>query len=296
MDERQPGETGVIGGPWPGRSGKGKKSLERQVGGHLTVLVRNNVRVSGAGERAMMFAHGFGCDQAMWRLVAPAFEDRFKVVLFDHVGAGGSNLSAYDPAKYASLAGYADDIVEIGRELAFRDAVYVGHSVAAMMGVLASVHAPGLFGKLVLVGPSPRYIDDGDFHGGFNLAQINELLEVLAENHMGWSATMAPVIMGNPGRPELAGELAESFCRTDPVIARAFARATFMADNREDLALVRIPTLIVQCSDDVIAPTQVGDYVHRHIQGSELVRLRATGHCPNLSSPQETIDAIRAFV
>ena len=244
----------------------------------------------------MMFAHGFGCDQAMWRLVAPAFEDRFVTVLFDHVGSGGSDLSAYDPARYAGLAGYADDIVEIGRALALRDAVFVGHSVAAMMGVLAAIRAPGLFGKLVLVGPSPCYVNDGDYIGGFDLAQIEELLDVLADNHMGWSATMAPVIMGNPGRPELAAELADSFCRTDPAIARAFARATFLADNRADLALVRIPTLILQCSEDVIAPSQVGDYVHAHIAGSALVRLRATGHCPNLSAPAETIDAIRAFV
>ncbi len=262
----------------------------------MTVLSRNNVRVSGTGERAMMFAHGFGCDQAMWRLVAPSFTDRFRVVTFDHVGSGASDLAAYDPARYTQLAAYADDIVEIGRELAFRDAVFVGHSVAAMMGVLASVRTPELFDKLVLVGPSPRYIDDGDYRGGFDREQIEDLLDVLADNHMGWSATMAPVIMGNPDRPELAQELTESFCRTDPAIARVFARTTFTADNRADLACVRIPTLILQCSDDIIAPTQVGDYVHAQIAGSELVRLRATGHCPNLSSPQEIIEAIRAFV
>lgn len=243
-----------------------------------------------------MFAHGFGCDQAMWRLVAPLFTDRYRVVTFDHVGSGASDLAAYDPARYAQLTAYADDIIEIGQELAFRDAVFVGHSVGAMMGVLASVRAPELFGKLVLVGPSPRYIDDGDYRGGFDREQIEDLLDVLADNHMGWSATMAPVIMGNPDRPELAEELTESFCRTDPAIARVFARTTFMADNRADLACVRIPTLILQCSDDIIAPTQVGDYVHAQIAGSELVRLRATGHCPNLSSPQETIEAIRAFV
>jgi sigma-B regulation protein RsbQ len=244
----------------------------------------------------MVFAHGFGCDQAMWRLVAPAFEDDFKIVLFDHVGAGGSDLAAYRPNKYSDLGAYADDIVEIGRELGMRDAVYVGHSVGAMMGVLASARDPGLFGKLVLVGPSPRYIDDEGYRGGFDAAQIDELLDVLADNHLGWSATMAPVIMGNPDRPELAGELTESFCRMDPAIARAFARATFMGDNRADLGRVAVPTLILQCSDDMIAPLEVGDYVHRQIAGSQLVRLHATGHCPNLSAPAETIAAIRAFV
>lgn len=244
----------------------------------------------------MVFAHGFGCDQAMWRLVAPSFEDDFKVILFDHVGAGGSDISAYRPEKYATLEGYVDDIIEIGRELDLRNAVFVGHSVSAMMGVLASIQDPGLFDKLVLVGPSPRYIDDGDYRGGFNAAQIEELLDVLADNHAGWSGTMAPVIMGNPDRPELAGELTESFCRMDPAIAREFARMTFMGDNRTDLGAVAIPTLILQCSDDMIAPVQVGDYVHRRIPGSRLVRLRATGHCPNLSAPAETIAAIRAFV
>ena len=262
----------------------------------MTVLIRNNVRVSGKGDRAMMFAHGFGCDQAMWRLVAPSFEDRFKVVTFDHVGSGASDLAAYNPVKYAQLSAYADDIVQIGHELVFQDAIFVGHSVAAMMGVLASIRAPSLFGKLVLVGPSPRYINDGDYCGGFEQAQIEELLDVLADNHMGWSATMAPVIMGNPERPELAEELTESFCRSDPAIARTFARATFTADNRTDLAHVSIPTLILQCSDDVIAPTQVGAYVHANIAGSKWVHLRATGHCPNLSSPQETIKAIETFV
>lgn len=244
----------------------------------------------------MMFAHGFGCDQAMWRLVAPAFEDRFKVVLFDHVGAGGSDISAYRAEKYANLAGYADDIVEIGRELGLRQAVFVGHSVGAMMGVLASVRDHGLFSKLVLIGPSPRYVDDGDYHGGFQAAQIEELLDVLADNHAGWSATMAPVIMGNPDRPEFAAELSDSFCRMDPTVARGFARATFMGDNRADLGKVKVPTLILQCSDDMIAPPQVGDYVHRHIAGSRLVRLRAVGHCPNLSAPAETIAAIQNFV
>lgn len=244
----------------------------------------------------MVFAHGFGCDQVMWRLVAPAFEDRFKVVLFDHVGAGGSDLSAYQPDKYADLAGYADDIVEIGRELGLRDAIFVGHSVASMMGILASIRDPGLFGKLVLVGPSPRYIDDGDYRGGFDAVQIEELLDVLADNHAGWSASMAPVIMGNADRPELASELNDSFCRTDPAIARMFARAFFMADNRMDLGKVAVPTLILQCSDDMIAPSHVGDYVHRHIADSNLVRMRAKGHCPNLSAPQETIAAIQAFV
>jgi sigma-B regulation protein RsbQ len=244
----------------------------------------------------MIFAHGFGCDQNMWRFVAPVFESDFKTVLFDHVGAGHSDLSAYDPKKYGSLDGYADDLIEIGRELNLSGAVFVGHSVSAMIGVLASLKAPDLFESLVLVGPSARYINDHDYVGGFSAEQINELLDFLASNYMGWSAAMAPAIMGNSDRPELGEELTNSFCRTDPEIAKAFARVTFMSDNRADLSKVKARTLVLQCSEDLIAPTEVGRYVHEHIQGSEMVMMRATGHCPNLSAPEETIAAIRAFV
>ena len=246
----------------------------------MSALVRNNVQTSGTGPDAMVFAHGFGCDQNMWRYVSPAFEDSFKVILFDHVGAGGSDLKAYDPQKHSSLAGYADDVVEIGNQLDLKDAVFVGHSVSAMIGLLASLRAPGMFRSLVMVGPSPRYIDDESYIGGFKREQISELLDFLADNHMGWSTTMAPVIMGNPDRPELGAELTNSFCRTDPDIAKEFARVTFNSDNRADLAKVTIPTLILQCSEDVIAPLAVGEFMHREMANSKLVILKATGHCP----------------
>ncbi len=244
----------------------------------------------------MIFAHGFGCDQNMWRFVAPEFESDHRVILFDHVGAGASELSAYDPQRHGDLGGYADDVVEICEALDLTDAVFVGHSVSSMVGVLASARAPGRIGSLVLVGPSPRYIDDEGYRGGFSRDDIEELLASLDSNFLGWSSAMAPVIMGNTDRPELGEELTASFCRTDPEIAARFARVTFMSDNRADLAGVTIPTLVLQCSADVIAPPEVGDYVHRQIRGSHLVQLEATGHCPNLSAPQETIDAIRAFV
>jgi sigma-B regulation protein RsbQ len=262
----------------------------------MTVLERHNVNISGRGHRAMVFAHGFGCDQNMWRFVAPHFEDRFRVVLFDHVGAGGSDHLAYDPDKYASLDGYADDVVEIARALDISDGVFVGHSVSAMVGVLAAKRAPELFRDLVLVGPSPRYIDDGDYVGGFSEAQIHELLDFLDNNYMGWSQAMAPTIMGNPDRPELGEELTNSFCRTDPEIARRFARATFLSDNRSDLQGVTTRALVLQCSEDVIAPREVGEYVHRMLPNSQLVIMAATGHCPNLSAPDETVKAIQAFV
>ena len=262
----------------------------------MSVLQRNNVKVAGQGDRTIVFAHGFGCDQNMWRLVEPAFETQFQTVLFDHVGAGGSDLSAYDVEKYASLRGYADDLVEICRELGVKNAVFVGHSVSAMIGILASLADPGLISELVLVCPSPRYIDDGAYHGGFAAADIDDLLESLSDNHLGWSAMMAPVIMGNPERPELGAELTNSFCRTDPAIAKDFARVTFTSDNRADLAKVSARTLILQCKEDTIAPLEVGQYVRDHILGSELILLDATGHCPNLSAPLDVIAAIRAFV
>jgi len=263
----------------------------------MSCITKNNVKVSGRPEgQPMLFAHGFGCDQNMWRFVAPAFEAEHRVVLFDHVGAGGSDLTAYKPARYASLRGYADDVLAICRELDLQRVIFVGHSVSAMIGLLAAVEEPERFAKMVLIGPSPRYIDDGEYAGGFSREDIEGLLESLASNYLGWSSTMAPVIMGNPDRPELGAELTNSFCATDPEIARKFAHVTFTSDNRDDLGKVRVPALILQCADDVIAPAVVGDYVHEHLPGSTLVAMNATGHCPNLSAPAETIAAIRAFL
>jgi len=261
------------------------------------VLERNAVRVCGVPDgRPIVFAHGFGCDQGMWRFVAPDFEVDHRVVLFDQVGFGNSDLSAYDRDKYGSLRGYAADLVEICRELELTDVVFVGHSVSAMIGVLAFEQAPELFGALVMVGPSPRYVNDDDYTGGFSRADIAGLLDSLESNHLGWSAQMAPVIMGNPDRPELGEELTSSFCRTDPAVASQFARVTFLSDNRSDLSAVTVPTLVLQCSDDVIAPEVVGRYVHDAIPGSVFTKLAATGHCPNLSAPEETTAAIRAFL
>ncbi|MGY1804981.1 alpha/beta fold hydrolase [Blastococcus sp. SYSU D00922] len=261
------------------------------------VLERNCVRVSGLPDgRPIVFVHGFGCDQAMWRFVAPDFEVDHRVVLLDLVGAGNSDLSAYDPQRYGSLRGYAGDIVEVCRELGLTDVVFVGHSVSAMIGVLALQQAPELFGALVMVGPNPRYVDDGDYVGGFSRTDIAGLLDALDANHLGWSAQMAPVIMGNPDHPELAEELTNSFCRTDPHIARHFARVTFLSDNRADLAGVAVPTLVLQCSEDVIAPEVVGRFVHAQVPGSTFTQLKATGHVPHLSAPEETTAAIREFL
>ena len=262
----------------------------------VSVRQRNNVKVLGRGTQPMIFAHGFGCDQHMWRFLTPAFEDDYRIVLFDHVGAGNSDLSAYVPSKYASLDGYATDLLEICEAEQLNGAVFVGHSVSAMIGVLAAIREPERFERLILIGPSPRYVNDGDYVGGFSRQDIEGLLEFLDSNHMGWSTAMAPVIMGNPERPELSAELTSSFCRTDPKIAQQFARVTFLSDNRQDLRRVRTPALVLQCSDDTIAPTAVGEYVHAQLSDSRLVLLDATGHCPNLSAPEETIAAMKAYL
>lgn len=262
----------------------------------MDVLKRNNVRVSGSGPRAMVFVHGFGCDQRMWRLLAPAFATRYRVVLLDLVGAGQSDLTAYDPARYGTLEAYADDILDVIRALELQDVIYVGHSVSAMIGVLAAIRDPAAFSRLVLVAPSPRYINDTGYVGGFEPADIEELLDTMDENYLGWSAAITPVIMGHPDRPELTQELNSSFCSTDPTIARHFARVTFLSDNRADLPRVRIPALVLQCAYDVLAPRAVGEYVHRHLPQSELVVLDTSGHCPHLSAPLATIVAIDDFL
>jgi sigma-B regulation protein RsbQ len=261
----------------------------------MNVLLRNNVKVSGQGQTAIIFAHGYGCDQNMWRFVAPSFEKDFQVVLFDYVGAGKSDLPSYDVNRYSSLNGYARDIIEICDALNIKNCVFVGHSVSSMVGVLAANERPDLISKLVLIGPSPSYINRDNYMGGFSQTDIDELLEALDMNYLGWSASMAPAIMGNQDRPELGSELANSFCRTDPSIAKRFARATFLSDNRSDLSKVNVPTLILQCSDDIIAPLVVGDFVHKSIKSSVLVKMKAQGHCPNLSAPEETISEMKKF-
>lgn len=263
----------------------------------MDVAQRYNVTVGGVdGGQPMLFAHGFGCDQQMWRFVEPAFADRYRTILFDHVGAGQSDLSAWDAETYGSLRAYADDVLSIVHELDLHDVVFVGHSVSAMIGVLAANAEADRFASLVLVGPSPRYIDDDGYTGGFSQADIEELFGALDSNYLGWSSAMAPVIMGNPDRPALGEELTDSFCRTDPEIARQFAHVTFTSDNRADLEKVSVPALVLQCTNDVIAPEAVGRYVHDRIPDSDFVLLDATGHCPNLSAPDATIDAIEGFL
>lgn len=262
----------------------------------MSIFEKFNINIVGSGAKTIVLAHGYGCDQNMWRFVAPAFADRYRVVLFDYVGAGKSDVSQYSRQKYSTLRGYADDLLEIIDAVEAAPAIFVGHSVSSLIGVLAANKQPEAFESLVLIGPSPCYVNDGDYIGGFTRSDIEGLLHTLDDNHLGWSKAMAPVIMKNEDRPELAAELENSFCRTEPKIAKHFARVTFLSDNRADLAEVKVPALILQCSEDDIAPDCVGDYVHRNIPGSTLVKLRATGHCPHLSAPEETTLRIREYL
>ena len=260
-----------------------------------SVLKRNNVQVQGEGP-PMVFVHGFGCDQAMWRLLAPYFAESHTCILLDLVGSGRSDLAAYDKEKYASLHGYASDLCEVLAAVTTAPAVCVGHSVSAMIGMLANIASPDQFLAQVMVGPSPCYINDGDYVGGFERSDIESLLETLESNYLGWSSNMAPAIMGAPDQPELAVELTNSFCRTDPEIAKQFARVTFLSDHRADLAKLQAPTLVLQCSDDLIAPRPVGDYLARHIPHCTLRVIETVGHCPHLSAPSASADAMEQFL
>ena len=262
-----------------------------------SILTRNNVRVFGHGTQPMLFAHGFGCDQNMWRFVTPAFADDYKIVVFDYVGSGKSDLRQYDATRYASLDGYAQDVLDVIHALDLHDVIFVGHSVSSMVGVLAANREPERFARLVLVGPSPRYINEApSYVGGFERADIEGLLETMDKNYIGWANFLGPAVMKNPDRPELSEELVESFCSTDPVIARRFAEATFFADNRADLASVSVPSLVMQCSEDIIAPLAVGEYLRDNLPGSTLRLLNATGHCPHMSHPEETIAVMREYL
>lgn len=262
----------------------------------VSVFNRYNVRVGGQGKRALVFAHGFGCNQQMWRWVTPAFEDHYRTVVFDHLGCGASDSTAYDPVRHSTLEGYADDVLTICHELDLEDVVYVGHSVSAMICALAEIREPQRCAGIVMIGPSPCYINEEGYHGGFERNDVLDLLHFLDSNYLGWSKTMAKVIMGNPEKPDLAEQLENSFCQADPEIAKKFARVTFLSDHRADLPRIAAPTLILQCSEDPIAPQAVGEYTHQHIAGSELVVMKATGHCPNLSAPEETVSCMKRFL
>jgi sigma-B regulation protein RsbQ len=261
------------------------------------ILARNNVKILGRGTQPMLFAHGFGCDQNMWRFVTPAFEDDYRLVLFDYVGSGKSDRTAYSPERYGSLDGYVADLLEVCASLDLRNVIFVGHSVSSMIGLLAAIREPTRFSQLILIGPSPCYVNyPPDYVGGFERPDLEALLQMMEKNYVGWASFLAPVVMKNPSEPHLSRELEQSFCSTDPKVTRRFAEATFFSDNRADLPHVTVPSLLLQCSDDAIAPLEVGNYLHRHLPQSTLRVMKATGHCPHMSHPEETIEAIKEYL
>jgi sigma-B regulation protein RsbQ len=260
------------------------------------VISRNNVTRFGSGSQTIIFSHGYGCDQNMWRYITPAFEKDYDIILFDHVGSGKSDEKMYDFAKYNSLNGYADDIIELCEELALEKVIFVGHSVSSIIGVLAAAERPDIFIRLIMIGPSPCYINDDEYFGGFSRKDIDELIETLESNYLGWSSAITPVIVGDPDKPEITEELHNSFCRMNPEIAKHFAKVTFLGDNRDDLSRISIPALVIQCHPDMIAPLQVGKYVHKKMQNGSLTQLDASGHCPHLTAPEQTIEAIKTYL
>lgn len=264
----------------------------------MSILSRNNVRVSGHGNKTLLFAHGFGCNQHMWSRVAPVFEDSHRVVLFDYVGSGQSDLAAFDPVRYSQLDGYAQDVLEVCDALNLTsDVVFVGHSVSCSVGLLASLAKPGLFDRMVLVGPSPSFLNDPPhYHGGFEREDLEGLVALMDQNYIGWANYLAPVVAGHSGQGQVAAELNDSFCSTDPSTARVFARATFFADNRADLPKVTVPTLILQHREDSLAPLAVGNYLHEHLQGSQLQTLDVAGHCAHMSHPELVIAGMQAYL
>lgn len=262
----------------------------------MDIIKRNNITVKGSGGKTILLAHGYGCDQNMWRFITPAFEEKYKIVLFDHVGSGKSDWSSYNKNKYSDLKGYATDIVEICEKLNLSNVTLIAHSVSAMIALLAAQKKPSLFSHIIMIGPSPRYINDSEYYGGFSEEDIMEMIDALDNNYLGWSSSITPVIMGNADKPELAEELKNSFCQHDPDIAKHFARVTFLGDNRNDLPNLTIPTLIIQCSEDIIAPVKVGEYVNKNIPNSQIVILEATGHCPHLSHPVQTVEIIKKYL
>jgi sigma-B regulation protein RsbQ len=263
----------------------------------MDILKRNNVKVIGKGKRTIIFAHGFGCDQNMWRFIVPHFENNFQIVLYDHVGSGQSDSTAYNSEKYKSLHGYADDLLEIYETLNLEKAIFVGHSVSAMIGALASIKRPDLFERLIMIGPSPRYLNsEPDYIGGFEKSSIIELLDMMEMNFVGWASYLAPISMKNEERPRLAEELQTSFTSSDPVITREFAEVIFFSDHREDLPMVTVPSLILQCSEDSVVPIEVGEYLHRHLKNSSFQLMEAKGHYPHLSQPEETVRLIKEYL
>ncbi|MFJ5717921.1 alpha/beta fold hydrolase [Neobacillus sp. NPDC093127] len=259
----------------------------------IDVMKRNNVKVMGQGEQTIMFAHGFGCDQSMWQYIAPTFAEKYRIILFDYTGSGNSDITAYQSEKYSTLHGYMQDVLDIIEEMDLQQILFIGHSISSMIGMLAAIERPDYFDKLIMIGPSPCYLNDTDgYVGGFEQSDIKELLALMEMNFAGWASYMAPFAMDQSKDPKLTQELENSFVSTNPRIAREFAEVTFFSDYRTSVPSVTVPTLIIQCSNDSIVPIEVGEYLHKHLQNSTLQIIDARGHYPHISQPLETTEII----
>lgn len=262
----------------------------------MNIIDRNNVKVFGKGTQPMMFAHGFGCDQTMWRYITAAFEEHYKIVLFDYVGCGKSDMSCYDPADYSSLEGYAQDVIDICHALQLRDVILVGHSVSGMIGAMAARQEPHRFSRIIMLGPSACYINDVNYKGGLERNMVEGIIASIESGSGEWPHQLGPVVMGNPDRPELADELISLFCNVAPEVARQFARATFLTDSRASLSGLNVPTLILQCTNDIVAPEEAGAFIHKHVPDSTFIKMKATGHVPQVSAPEETVQIMKSYL
>ncbi|WP_186576055.1 alpha/beta fold hydrolase [Aquibacillus kalidii] len=260
-------------------------------------ITRNNVKVRGTGKQPMIFAPGFNFDQNVWSKVSKEFEKDYQVVLFDYVGFGESDIHAYDPSKYSTITGYVEDLLDICSELNMSEAVFIGHSIGSMIGMLASIKAPNLFSKLIMIGPSP-YLQNEPPHyiGGFEKEDLTGLMDMLDKNYMSWATNVAATIVNDPTSSNIATEIEDLFSQNDPYITRKFADVVFFSDNRKYIPQVTVPSFIIQCSDDIFVPTTVAEYMHKHLSNSTITYAKAIGHCPHLSHPNETIDIINEYL
>lgn len=261
------------------------------------ILKRNNVNIIGKGEKTIVFGHGLACDQKIWDTILPYFEEDYQIVLYDYVGSGDSDFSAFDTERYSTMHGYAKDLLEILEAIDVGEVIFVGHSVSAMIGILASIEKPEYFENLILIGSSPRYLNEHpNYHGGYDESDIEELITMMEMNFSGWATLAAANFMNNPDRPLLTEQLIEVYNEEDPAMMKSFAEVVFLSDHRQDLPEVTIPSLIMQCSEDSIVPLESAEYLHKHLKNSKLIVMEATGHYPQISYPEETVNTILEYI
>ncbi|WP_334063868.1 alpha/beta fold hydrolase [Alteromonas genovensis] len=261
------------------------------------IIKRNNVRFFGNGEVTLLLAHGFGCDQRMWDHLIPYLENDYKIVLFDYVGCGQSDLSAFDKKRYSQLSGYAKDVEEICDALSLSNVIFIGHSVSSTIGMHAAIERPDLISKLIMICPSPCFLNlPPDYMGGFEKDDLEELINLMDKNYLGWASYFAPLVVGEGHDESVKQEMEDSFCSTDPSYAKPFAKATFFADDRYLMPKLGTPTLILQSQDDSLASVEVGRYMNKAIEHSKLIVLEAKGHCLHMTTPEQVACAIGEFL